>query len=116
MLNINNSVPATRFWGIALFCLGSLTLVSEIVSFATSGGWNWVSFLDAIKVGAKETLHITSGEWVYNPQSFLWLHDYLDWLPMSPTLLCLGVLGYFAPSIRKRAFSSAGEFARMLVR
>jgi len=116
VLTINNSIPGTRYWGIALLCMGSLTLIYEIMTLTTSGRWPWVSFLDAIKVGARETLHITSGEWVYNPQSFLWLHDYLEWLPMTPTLLSLGVLGYYAPAIGKRASSSAAEFARMLVR
>ena len=115
MLNINNSVPGTRYWGIALLCMGSLTLVYEIMTLTKTGIWPWVSFLDAIKVGARETLHITSGEWVYNPQSLLWLHDYLDLLPMTPTLLGLGVIGYFAPSIRKKA-STAEEFAKMLIR
>ena len=116
MFNFSNRVIATRFWGTILLSIGGLTLAGETWSFMMTGKWKWVSFLDAIKNGARETMHITSGEWVYQPHSFIWLHNYMEWLPFSLTLLALGTLGYFAPSLRKKVAESAAEFSKLVVR
>lgn len=95
---------------------GLLVLIIEIWWFISIGKWTTLSFIDGIKIGAGEFLHIRSGDWIYNPRVLVWLHSFLNWLPLSPTMICLGLLGFKAPLGKRKVVVDAKEDGNVLVR
>lgn len=115
MLNIRKDVTPTRFWGATLLFLGLVALGSEVIWFVDNGAWFTMTFIDMIKIVGMELFDIRKSEWVFNPKSFVWLYDFLNSLPLTVTLVSVGLIGIFAPDVRAKRGGTVRQFA-MLVR
>lgn len=115
MINIRKDVTTTRFWGVALLFLGVVALVTEVIWFVDTGAWFTMTFIDMIKIIGREVFDLRNSEWVYHPKLFVWLYDFLNSLPLTVTLVTLGLIGIFAPDVRPKNGGTVRQFA-MLVR
>ncbi len=115
MFTIRKDVTPTRFWGAALLFLGLVALGSEVIWFVDTGVWFTMTFIDMIKIVGKEVFDLRASEWVYHPKLFMWLYDFLNSLPLTVTLVSLGLIGIFAPDVRAKRGGTVRQFA-MLVR
>ncbi|MEN9895190.1 MAG: hypothetical protein RIR97_1042 [Pseudomonadota bacterium] len=116
MVSYSTSLAPSRIWGFALLFLGLLCVSAEIWMFTETGTWSFLSFMDILKITAKGAIHSRSGDWVFDPRNYLWLHRSLSWTLATPTFLIAGAIGFLAPDVRRRQSKSAEEITKLLVR